>query len=413
MTYSFFASTFAGLLQLAVPSYGLRLHRHFGSRRVGWALVAAFWGLALLNLAGRMGPAGARPEWESARGLVAVVIPLLLLIGLAHVETRFRERARVERELRLRHDDLERCLDRRTEELAEAREEFHRERNRRGEHQRAFAEGARQERLELGVQVAARAGQHLNRHAAVFELYAKLLVAKHSEPGTARHHERLAAGAAEMRALGRQLLACGGCQPVRPQLISLSDLVRRHQPALQTLLGEHRLLQCVCPANAPLVWADPQLVRWMLEELVRNARDAMADAVSVSIVVVRGDADQPPAGLDPGARQFVSLVVTDTGRGMGRDIQQHLGEPFFTTRPDQHSGLGLASVSGLAKSHGGWMTVTSALGHGSSVHLYFPCATAAPSATPHPGGLTASLPHTEIAQTLIGPLTWVKSGSTS
>ena len=185
MTYSFFTGAFAGLLQLAVPSYGLRLHRHFGSRQVGWALVAAFWGLALLNLAGRMGPAGARPEWESARGMVAVVIPLLLLIGLAHIETRFRERARVERELRLRHDDLERCLDRRTEELAEAREEFHRERNRRGEHQRAFAEGARQERLELGVQVATRAGQHLNRHAAVFELYAKLLVAKHSEP---RHH---------------------------------------------------------------------------------------------------------------------------------------------------------------------------------------------------------------------------------
>ena len=106
MTSSCFAGAFVGLLQVAVPSYGLRLHRLFGSRQVGWALVVAFLGLALLNLAGGMGSTGARREWELARSVVGAVIPVLLLIGLVHVETLFRERARVEREQRLRHCEL-------------------------------------------------------------------------------------------------------------------------------------------------------------------------------------------------------------------------------------------------------------------------------------------------------------------
>ena len=381
MTYSFLGSTLMGILQLAVPSYGLRLNRLFGSRQVGWALVVAFLGLALLNLASGIGSAGARQEWELARSVAGAVIPVLLLIGMAHVETLFRERARAEREQQFRVCQLEQSLDRRTEELAEAKEEYRWELSRREQERRAFAESAQQARQELGVQVAVGAAQRLNRHIAVIELYAKLLRAKPSEAGTTQYHERLAAGAAEARALGRQLLACGCSQPLRTQLLSLGDLVRRHQPTLRRLLGEHRSLECACPADAPLVWADPQLVRCMLEELVRNARDAMADAGRVSITVERVNVNQPHRGPDHGAPQFVSVVVTDTGPGMEREVQKHLGEPFFTTNHGQRAGLGLASVSGLIKAHGGSLTVTSALGQGTSVRLFFPSAVPRPSRT--------------------------------
>ena len=389
MTPSLFASAFVGLLQLAVPSYGLRLSRLFGSRQVGWALVVAFLGLALLNLAAGMGSAGARLEGDLTRNVVGAVIPILLLIGMAHVETLFRERARREKEQSLKLCELEQCLDRKTEELAEAREEFHLELTRRDQAQRAFADWAFRERLELGVQVAARAGQRLNRHLAVIELYAKLLRAKQSGPGTSQYHERLAAGMAEVGALGRRLLAAGRCQPRRTQLLSLSDIVRRHQPALRKLLGEHQLLECACPANEPLVWADPQAVRWMLEELVRNARDATADAGRVSIAVERVNDDQPQPRQDSGANQFASVVVTDTGRGMDREVQAHLGEPFFTKNPNQRVGLGLASAAGLIKAHGGWLEVTSALGHGTRVRLLFPSAVAPRSGTPAPVELAA------------------------
>jgi signal transduction histidine kinase len=379
MTHSFFASVFLAGLQLAVPSYGLRLNRLFGSRQVGWALVVAFLGLALLNLAGGMGSVGSRREWDLVRTVVGAVIPLLLLIGMAHVETLFKERARAEREQTLRHDELAQNLERRTEELAEAKEQFRLELICRDREQRAFAERAQQERRGLGVQVAAGAGQHLNRHAAVIELYAKILLAKQSEPRATQYCERLVAEAAEARALGRQLLAGGCCQPLRTQLLNLSDLVRKHAPKLRKLLGEHRLLECTCPPDAPMVWADPQRVQWMLQQLVRNARDAMVAVGSVSIAVERVNVHLPEP--DPGVNQFISVVVADTGRGMDREVQKRLGEPFFTTSPSKRTGLGLASVSGLIKAHGGWLEVTSAPGHGTRVRLLFPSALACPSGT--------------------------------
>jgi signal transduction histidine kinase len=390
MTYPFYTSAFVGILQLAVPTYGLRLNRQFGSRQVGWALVVAFVGLALLNLAGGMGSAGLRREWAVARSLVGAVIPVLLLIGLAHVETLFRERARAEREQTLRHCELEQCLERRTEELAEAKEEFHRELGRRDQQQRELAERAQQEPLRHGAEVAARAGQRLNRHLAVIDLYAKLLLKKQSDPGTAQYHGRLVAEAAAAQALGRQLLACDGCQPLRTQLLSLSDVVRRHLPALRNLLREHRLLEFSWPVQPLLVWADPQLVRWMLEELVRNARDAMSDSGCLRIRVERGDVSQIRRGQAPATNQFACVVVTDTGRGMDREVQQHLGQPFFTTNSGKSSGLGLASVSGLIKAHGGWLEVTSALGQGTEVRLCFPSAEAYPPGTLAPSGLTAN-----------------------
>ena len=364
---------------MAVPSYGLRLNRLFGSQQVGWALVVAFLGLALLHLAAGMGSAGPWLECQLARAVVGAVIPVLLLIGMVHVETLFRDRTRVEQEQSLRLCELEQALDRRTEELAEAREELHGELSRRAQEQQAFAERVQRERLELGRRVAARTGQHLNRHLAVIELYAKLLLGRQFGRGPTQYHERLVAEAAGARALGRQLLSCGCRQPLRTQLLSLGDIVRRQETKLQELLGKRGRLECACPADAPVVWADPQTVRWMLEELVRNARNAAADPARVSITVSRAKANPPHAEHEPGIVEFVTVVVADCGCGMGREEQKHLGEPFSTTNPDEHAGLGLASVTGLMKAHGGWLEVKSAPEQGTSVCLFFPSAVDGPS----------------------------------
>lgn len=373
MTHSLFASAFMGLLHVAVPSYGLRLNRLFGSRQVGWALVAAFLGLALFHLVGGVALISSSPfERGSVGSVVGAVVPILLLIGMAHIETLFRERARVERDQRLRHCELGQFLEQRTAELADAKEEFHRELNRRDHEQRVLAQRAAQERLALGARVAARAGQHLNRFAIVMELYAKVLLEKKSRPGTTQYEERLLAQAAEARDLAHQWLACGSCEPLRIQLLSLGDLIRRHLPALQKLLSHHQVLEFTCPANTLLVWADPQVVRQVLEEVIRNSRNAMSDAGRVSITLERVNLNQPHRAQDLPACQFCAIIVTDTGCGMDREVQRHLGEPFFTTKPGQHAGLGLASVSGLVKEHGGWLAVASAPGSGTKVHLCFP-----------------------------------------
>lgn len=367
-------NAFVAILQLAVPSYGLRLNRRFGTRQVGWALVAAFFGLVLLNLAGGVSLAGPQKEWEVARGIAMASIPVLLLIGLAHFETLLRERARLEHQQALRHCELERVIEERTKELADVRQEFHTAQCRKNQEQKAFAQRNRDERLELAALVAARAGQHLNRHIAIIELYAKLLLSKESDPRRFEYFERLVAGAVAARALGRQLVACGGHQPLRMQLMNLAEVVQSHQTRLGGLLGERCALEYSHPLGTPRVWVDPHALGWMLEELVLNARTAMPAGGRITLAVEPVLVNQLPSGQPAGANQFVSVIVTDAGHGATRDIQNHMAEPFFTTGRAR-TGLGLANVSGLMRAHGGWLAITSAPGHGTAARLFFPAAT--------------------------------------
>lgn len=376
---SIYGTAFFGVLQIAVPSYGLRLNRRFGSRQVGWALVVAFVVLALLNLAGGTASASARREWELARGVAMAAIPVLLLIGLAHIETLLRERTQLEHKQQLRGREFEQCLAQRTMDLADAKEEFHLALCRKDQEQRVFAERAQRERQEMSALVAAKAGQALNRHVAVIELYTKLLLANESDPSRIPYYERLVAGAVAARALGRQLVACGGQQPLRMQLWSLSDIVRWHEPALQGLLGEQRSLECIYRTDASQVWVDPHVVSWMLEEIIWNALNAMPAGGRMSITVEPARVGEPPQGIDPDIKNFVALVVTDAGHGASRQVQRHMGEPFFTTDRGRHEGLGLASVYGLIRAHGGWLAVESALGHGTTVKLFFPSSVRCPS----------------------------------
>ena len=379
MTLAIFASAFTGILQIAVPSYGLRLSRRFGVQQVGWALVAAFVGLAAFYLVFGPAPAGGFSDRFSYRSLVGMVIPILLLVGLAHVEALSRERARAEAERRSSRGQRNHLLDLRTEQLAEAKAGFEQELRRRDLEQRTFREKAEQERLESATRVAVLAGQHLNRFRMITELYSKLLRGKTSDPKADHYRERLLAQTADAQRLAYQLLACGCCQPIERQLISLTALLHEHLPALRNLLGADQTLECTCAADALWVWADPQAVRWMLDEMVRNARMAMPENGRVSISVQKVVMESPHPGQDPDMREFCAMMVSDTGCGMTRESQNRIGEPFFTTEPGKRNGLGLASVSGLMKEHRGWLAVSSAPGHGTKVTLWFPQGVTQPS----------------------------------
>ena len=125
------------------------------------------------------------------------------------------------------------------------------------------------------------------------------------------------------------------------------------------------------------VSADPMQIEQALLNLATNAADAMPDGGT--LVIETEDVTLSDDYLDThvGARagEYVLLSVSDTGRGMAKDVVEHIFEPFFTTKEfGKGTGLGLASVYGIVKSYGGYVSCYSEVGQGTTFKLYLPAA---------------------------------------
>lgn len=162
---------------------------------------------------------------------------------------------------------------------------------------------------------------------------------------------------------------------------------QERQPAqLKFIVSEAlKLLRASVPAsikfeqslkNTPAVLANPTAIHQVVMNLGTNAWHAMRDTpgtlrVELASFFVDPDFAAAHPDLQPGS--YVRLSVIDTGSGMDRATVQRIFEPFFTTKaPGEGTGLGLAAVHGIMKSHDGGITVYSQPGEGTTFHLYFP-----------------------------------------
>jgi len=124
------------------------------------------------------------------------------------------------------------------------------------------------------------------------------------------------------------------------------------------------------------IMADPTQIQQILINLCTNAAHAMEErggTLNVSlheIVVHPGDTID---GQDVRPGEYVRLVVGDTGCGMDKATLERIFEPYFTTKEQgKGTGIGLALVHGIVKGHGGYISVYSEVGHGTTFSLYFP-----------------------------------------
>jgi PAS domain S-box-containing protein len=129
---------------------------------------------------------------------------------------------------------------------------------------------------------------------------------------------------------------------------------------------------------AESIWpvvGDPTQLHQVLINLSVNARDAMPGGGTLTLGVENFAVDEHYASMMPGARPgpYVRLDVIDTGMGIPSQNLDKIFDPFFTTKELGHgTGLGLSTVIGIVKSHGGFMSVYSEVGRGSTFRVYLP-----------------------------------------
>ncbi len=200
---------------------------------------------------------------------------------------------------------------------------------------------------------------------------------------------RIAAGRAAE--LTNQLLAFSRKQLVAPRVVRPNDVVASSERMLARIIGEDVRLRFEPDPEAGVIKIDPAQLDQILVNLSVNARDAMPGGGALTIrtaqVVLDGERSE---GQPPVSGTYVALSVIDTGHGMDQQTQQHIFEPFFSTR-GAGTGLGLATIYGIVKQNAGLIEVSSQPGLGTTFTILFPAvqepiaASSAAAAAP-PGG---------------------------
>jgi two-component system cell cycle sensor histidine kinase/response regulator CckA len=176
-------------------------------------------------------------------------------------------------------------------------------------------------------------------------------------------------------ALVGQLLAFSRKQTMQPKTLALGDVIGELAQMLRRLLGEGINLTVEKDSDLWPVHADEAQLSNAIINLVVNARDAMPKGGTVTIKTTNEAVNSASAlgtAIMP-VGDYVMIEVIDTGIGMSKEIQSKIFDPFFTTKPvGQGTGLGLATVYGIVKQSGGFITVDSEVGHGTAFKIYLP-----------------------------------------
>lgn len=178
--------------------------------------------------------------------------------------------------------------------------------------------------------------------------------------------------------LVRQLLAFSRQQTLRPRVLDVTDTLTELSHLLRRLLGVKIALDVVHEPNLGLVKVDEGQLEQVLINMAVNARDAMLEGKSEGSLTIQTSNFENAKAIDKGtdrmpAGKWVRIDVKDTGCGIPREIMDRIFEPFFTTKKiGSGTGLGLATVYGIVRQTGGYVSVESVVDKGTTFSIFLP-----------------------------------------
>jgi two-component system cell cycle sensor histidine kinase/response regulator CckA len=235
---------------------------------------------------------------------------------------------------------------------------------------------AQSQKMQAVGQLAGGVAHDFNNLLTVIIGNCEFLLMRHQagDPSFKEIHE-IHQNALRAATLVGQLLAFSRKQTLQPKVLALRDVIGELALMLRRLLREGVDLKLEHGTDVWPVNADETQISNAIINLVVNARDAMPKGGTVTITTANESVGQAAAlgtAIMP-AGDYVCISVSDTGIGIPKEHLGKIFDPFFTTKPvGQGTGLGLATVYGIVKQTGGFITVDSEVGKGTSFHIYLP-----------------------------------------
>jgi PAS domain S-box-containing protein len=230
------------------------------------------------------------------------------------------------------------------------------------------------QKMEAIGKLTAGVAHDFNNILTAIKGFTQLSISKLSENDPVRKYlENVQAVANKAENLIKQLLAFSRKQILEPKVININDLIKSMEDMLKRLLGEDILLFLRLSTDLGNVNVDPVQIEQAIVNIVVNAKDAMPTGGSLTIETANVELDENYVKKHHAVKagSYVMIAITDTGVGIPPEIRDRIFEPFFTTK-EGGSGLGLSTVYGIVKHHGGNIWVYSEVGKVTTFKIYLP-----------------------------------------
>ena len=175
--------------------------------------------------------------------------------------------------------------------------------------------------------------------------------------------------------LVRQILSFSSGVRTEQRAVDIPELISEVANFIRPTFPKTIHLQVSVPENISSVIGNATQLEQVLLNFSVNARDAMPNGGRLKIDASNFHVDEKFARLHAQSKpgDYVRITVSDTGHGIPRPLRKKIFEPFFTTKgPEKGTGLGLATAVGIIRNHGGFLTLDTEEGCGSSFHAFLP-----------------------------------------